>query len=377
MKIAIIRQKFVNYGGAEQFISSYTTHIADMGHEIHIFANQWEPSNHPNIIIHPVRALKKNSFLRSISFAWFAIQAVRSESFDIVQSHERVWCQDIYRAGDGCHREWLERRGRHLSFIKRFSFRFNLFHQLILKIEKIIFEGKQCKKIIAISKMVKRDILKHYQISEDRIEVVYNGVQLDKFHPENRNRFRSVIREKFRISDGEVVVLFVGSGFERKGLEYLIKALKYLEEKKWRLIMVGKGNWKKYLNFTSMENREKIIQLDPIDEIEKLYAAADIFILPSIYEPFGNANLEALASGLPIITSRKSGVAEIITSNKEGIILADPSDSKAIAVAIDYLIEPKIREQMGRSARMLAEKFTQERNAKNMLKIYQDLIDIN
>ena len=144
MKIAIIRQKYVNYGGAEQFVSEYTKHLANAGHDIHIFANQWTPSNHPNIRIHPVRAIKRNSFLRALSFAWFALQAVRSESFDIVQSHERIWCQDLYRAGDGCHREWLERRACYLPFVKRLSFGFNLFHQLILKLEKIIFESGQC-----------------------------------------------------------------------------------------------------------------------------------------------------------------------------------------------------------------------------------------
>ena len=106
-----------------------------------------------------------------------------------------------------------------------------------------------------------------------------------------------------------------------------------------------------------------------------MYAAADFFVLPSIYEPFGNANLEALASGLPIITSRNCGVAEIITPQKEGIILEEPSDSKAIAKAIDYLMDAKIREPMRQSARLLAEKFTQERNASEMLQIYQELIE--
>ena len=133
MKIAVITQKFVNYGGAEQFVSEYTTHLANTGHEIHIFANQWAQSNHPNIRVRHVRAIQLNSFLRTLSFAWFALQAVRSESFDIVQSHERIWRQDLYRAGDGCHREWLERRACYLPFVKRLYLRFNLFHQLVLK----------------------------------------------------------------------------------------------------------------------------------------------------------------------------------------------------------------------------------------------------
>jgi len=169
--------------------------------------------------------------------------------------------------------------------------------------------------------------------------------------------------------------LFVGSGFERKGLEYLIKSIQYIKQKNWRLVLVGKGKWKKYLDFASKENREKITHLEPVDGIEKLYAAADFFALPSIYEPFGNANLEALASGLPIITSRNCGVAEIITPQKEGIILEEPSDSKAMAKAIDYLMDSKTREPMRQSARLLAEKFTQERNASEMLQIYQELIE--
>jgi len=375
MRIAVIRQKFVNYGGAEQFVSGYINQLAIMGHAVHIFANQWTPSNHPNIKIHSVQAIKKNSFLRVLSFAWFALQSIRSESFDIVQSHERIWSQDIYRAGDGCHREWLERRSRYLPFIKRLFFRFSFFHQLILGLEKRIFENGECKKIIAISEMVKRDILKHYQLPEDRVKVVYNGVDLHRFNPSNRKSFRGELRQQLRISDEEVMILFVGSGFERKGLEYLIKSVQYMKQKNWRLVLVGKGKWKRYLDFASKENREKITHLEPIDEIEKLYAAADFFVLPSIYEPFGNANLEALASGLPIITSCNCGVAEIITPQKEGIILEDPSDSKAIADAIDYLMGSKIREPMGQSARLLAEKFTHERNASEMLQIYQKLIE--
>ena len=114
MKIAVVRQKYVNYGGAEQFVLEYTTHLANAGHDIHIFANQWTPSNHTNIRVHPVRAINLSSFLRNLSFASFAFQAVRKESFDIVQSHERIWSQDVYRAGDGCHREWLERRAKYL-----------------------------------------------------------------------------------------------------------------------------------------------------------------------------------------------------------------------------------------------------------------------
>ena len=373
MKIAIIRQKYVNYGGAEQFVSEYTTHLAEAGHEVHIFAHQWTPSAHPNIRIHPVRALTLNSFFRTLSFAWFAARAVRRESFDVVQSHERTWCQDVYRAGDGCHREWLERRSSYLPPLKKWSFRFNWFHQLILKLEKHIFEGGQCKKIIAISEMVKCDILKHYCLPAEKVEVVYNGVRLDRFHPDNKRRYRNEVRERVGVPKDVVMILFVGSGFERKGLKYLVRAVGLLGCENWRLVLAGKGGWNRYLRFASEQTREKIIALDPVNDIETLYAAADLFVLPSMYEPFGNANLEALASGLPIVTSRNTGVAEIIEPKKEGMIVEDPSNPKAIAEAIVYLMDPKVREPMGKFARLLAERFTQKRNAEAMLRIYRAL----
>ena len=255
MKIAVIRQKYVNYGGAEQFVSEYTTYLAEAGHEIHIFAHQWTPSVHPNIRIHPVRTFTLNSFFRTLSFVWFAARAVRRESFDVVQSHERTWWQDVYRAGDGCHREWLERRSNYLSPLKKWSFRFNLFHQLTLKLEKHIFESGQCKKIIAISEMVKRDILRHYCLSAERVEVVYNGVRLDRFHPDNKRRYRDKLRKKIGVPGDVVMILFVGSGFERKGLEYLVRAVGLLGCENWRLVLVGKGGWNRYLCSASKQTR--------------------------------------------------------------------------------------------------------------------------
>tara|TARA_B100000315_G_scaffold93715_1_gene86175 strand:- start:326 stop:1060 length:735 start_codon:yes stop_codon:yes gene_type:complete len=242
---------------------------------------------------------------------------------------------------------------------------------LILKLEKHIFEGGQCKKIIAISEMVKRDILKHYCLPTDKVEVVYNGVRLDRFHPDNKRRYRNEVRKRIGVLGDVVMILFVGSGFERKGLEYLVRAVELLGCENWRLVLVGKGDWNHYLRFVSEQTRKKIITLDPVDNVETLYAAADLFVLPSIYEPFGNANLEALASGLPIVTSQNTGAAEIITPKKEGMVVEDPANPEAIAEAIGYLMDSKVREPMGKFARLLAERFTQKRNAEAMLKIYR------
>jgi len=374
MKIAIIRQRYVPYGGAETFASDYIRHIADAGHEVHIFASQWAPDDRPDIHFHKVPAVRLNALTRLLSFALAAKRLLRRESFDIIQSHERTLCQDIYRAGDGCHKEWLERRKTFLSPARRLSIALNPFHRAVLAIEKFIFTPGHYKKIIAISEMVKRDIQKHYAVPGRDIAVIYNGVALEKFHPQNKALHRQSIRRRLGIPDDAFLLLTVGSGFERKGLKFLLRALAHLRSGAWRLLVIGKGNWGRYRAFAAAPLRHKLIHLPQAGDIEKYYAAADAFVLPSIYEPFGNVHLEALATGLPVVAGKYSGAAELIAHKQNGMVLQNPGDPEEIAAHINFLFDPGVRQEMGRQARQLAEKFPRENNTRDMLALYDDLV---
>ena len=374
MKIAIIRQKFVLYGGAEQFVQGYIHQLAEAGHDIHIFASQWSPTSHPNIYFHHVPSFKVNAFIRTLSFAWFAARAVSKGSFDIIQSHEKTWKQNVYRVGDGCHKEWLEQRKLLIPKLKGFFLSYNPFHQLILRLEKNLFESGQCRKFIAISQMVKTNILKHYHCSEENISVIYNGVDLTRFHPKNRSKYRAIIREDLRIPESSILILFVGSGFERKGLKALLRATQHFRSENWRLLIVGKGKWSKYLKFVPANLRSKVLYKEPTPDIEKYYSAADIFVLPSVYEPFGNANLEALATAVPVITTRHCGSADIIHHGQNGLIVENPESSQEIADNVNILFDPASRKSIGQNSRTLAENFSVEKNTLEMLKTYQEII---
>lgn len=375
MKIAIIRQKYVNYGGAEGFSAEHVLQLAKSGHEVHIFANRWTSPEVPNIYFHKVPCIRINSYLRYLSFAWMVERLVRQEKFDVIQSHERTWSQDIYRAGDGCHKEWLEQRGKYISPLKRWWLGLSPFHRLLLKIEKSIFTKGRYKKIIAISQMVKDNIMKHYNVPDEDIVVIYNGVRLEKFNPKNKALHYQKLREKFHVPAEALLLLYVGSGFERKGLKFLIQAMGCLKRDDWRLMVIGKGNWERYREFASKKIQEKLIYLEPVKDIEAYYSAADAFVLPSLYEPFGNANLEALASGLPVITSRYSGAANIIQHKRDGLIVENPGDPAEIAKNIDYLFDPGLREKMGKQARLLAEQYTLEKNTESIIKLYNDALN--
>jgi len=373
MKIAIIRKKFVLYGGAEQFADGYIHQLAELGHEVHIFANDWVPSTHNNIYHHFVATLNLNAFFRTLSFSRNVAKKISAQHFDIIQSHEKTWLQDVYRAGDGCHIKWLKQRGANFSLLKNIFLYLNPFHQLVLKLEKNIFESGNCKRVVAISQMVKEDILENYQCPPENISVVYNGVDLKRFHPNNKNNYRNLIRRQLGIPDTSILILFVGSGFERKGLQFLLQSSEYFEKKDWRLLIMGKGNCKKLMRYVSKNKLCQIIAKAPQPEIEQYYGAADLFILPSIYEPFGNANLEALATGLPVITTRFCGASNIIQAKHNGLVIKDPYNPKEIAEKINYLFDPCIRKTMGKNARKLAEQFSLERNNQEMLQIYEKI----
>lgn len=318
-------------------------------------------------------AITINSLLRDLTFAFSAYFILRRQrkSFDVIQTHDKTLYQDIYRAGDGCHVEWLKQRWKRTGFLGKLSIVLNPYHWLILCLENNIFKHRRYKKIIAISEMVKRNIIQNYNVPPSDIEIIYNGVDIKKFHPENKMKYRSEIRQKHGLDDSDFVVLFMGSGFERKGVEYLIKAVETIPQQV-AVLIAGKGDAKK---FSNMIKKQKIIFCGPQKDNYKYYAAADIFVFPTIYEPFGNVHLEALASGLPVITTRNSGAAGVIKDNVHGFVIDEPEDFRSIAEKISVLLNNREKlKSVSENARRLAEEFTFEKHINKILAMYERVL---
>lgn len=375
MKIAIIRKKYIFHGGSESFSNSFIKALSEKGHEIHIYAIKWEISeNLKNIYFHKIPCISFNSFFRDLTFAISSLFLLKGKrtSYDIIQSHDKTLFQDIYRAGDGCHIEWLKQRWKIKGILGKLSILFNPYHWLILILERKIFNGHKFKKIIAISEFVKKNILDNYNVNEKDIEVIYNAVDLQRFNPANKNIYRKEIRNKYSIPEDKFVILFAGSGFERKGLNYLLKALDLVTEP-LTLLIVGKGQKIKSKKFN---NRHQILFCGAQREIFKYYAASDIFVFPALYEPFGNVHLEALASGLPIITTKLTGAAEIIKDDVHGYVILTPEDYSLIAEKINLFVKnPEKREMMSLNARKLAEGFSFEIHLKKIFDLYKGIIN--
>jgi UDP-glucose:(heptosyl)LPS alpha-1,3-glucosyltransferase len=371
MKIAIIRKKLTFLGGAESFSKNYISYLADLGHEVHVYAIKWSTSPHSNIYFHKVPAITFPSFLRDLTFAissFFIIKKQR-KYYDVIQSHDKTFYQDIYRAGDGCHIEWLKQRLKRKNLAGRFPIIINPYHWMILIMEKMIFSGHKFKKIIAGSNFVKRNVIENYNVNEGDIKVIYNGVDLVKFHPENRIRYRREIRNQYSIDENDFVVLFVGSGFERKGLKYLIHAVERVPQHV-TVLVVGKGSPNKYY---PLVKNQRIIFCGIKKNTHKYYAASDLFVFPPIYEPFGNVHLEAMASGLPVITTKLSGASEIIRDGEQGFVIEKPEDVDKIAEKVLLLMDKDLNQKMSAQARKLAEKFSFEKYIKETVELYTGL----
>ncbi|MFQ5442173.1 MAG: glycosyltransferase family 4 protein [Thermodesulfobacteriota bacterium] len=375
MRIGIIRRRYNPYGGAEVFLKRFIAELLKRGHVVDLFAEEWAGGGGggvgEGVTFHRVRA-RGPYFLRPLCFALNAKKAVSRARPDVVVSFERTFCQDVYRAGDGCHREWLERRMPAAQPLKRFLISINPLHRVLLYIERRLFTDRRLKKVVANSNMVKADIIKHYGLPEKSIYVIYNGINLSAYTSRSFE-LRKKTREALGVEEGVRVLLFVGSGFERKGLLYTIRALKRLKEAPVKLIVIGRGSAGRYLKEARGLGVEGLVTfLGPVKETAGYYQAADIFVLPSLYEPFSNACLEAMASGLPVVTSRANGFSEVIKEGSTGAVVEDPTDPEEIARKIKTFLPVEKKEEAGRLARREAEKFTIEKNVGEFLKIIEE-----
>lgn len=323
MNIALIRRQFAATGGAELYLQRLLQELVSGGHEPHLFAESWNSQlNH--VSFHAVSAGGGRS-QGPMRFAESVAGEISKHSFDVVFSLERTLRQDVYRAGDGVHRVWLQQRRRFAPWWKQPFIGNGVFHQNMLALEAQTFDPAHTRRIIVNSEMVKREILEHFRFPEDRIHLVRNGVDVSRV----QSGKRAETRARFGVRDDEFLLLFAGSGWERKGLAFVLAALRKLADLRVKLLVAGKGK-------RPCCAPGNVIFSGPMSNVEDAYAAADLFVFPPIYEPSANVCFEALAAGLPVVTSACNGAAEVIEPGINGTVVKNPADIAALLEAIRY-----------------------------------------
>lgn len=320
LTIGLVRRGHSETGGAEAYLKRLARGLSRSGQETRLFSDAtWPASQWP---WGPITRLRGETARR---FADELEKARPAEQCDLLLSLERVWRCDVYRAGDGVHRAWLRRRDASSSRAKRIIRRFGRSHRDTLELEQALFGGG-AGRVIANSEMVKREAQDFYSYPAERIDVVPNGVPLAEFR--NGAELRQHRRGNLGLAENDIAVLFVGSGWERKGLRFALEAVESLGGN-FRLLVAGRGG-------RLPRNSRSLRMLGAVRDLPALYAAADIFLLPTLYDPFSNACLEALASGLPVITTRANGFSEIIEEGVHGSILEQPHEVPQIRAELNF-----------------------------------------
>jgi UDP-glucose:(heptosyl)LPS alpha-1,3-glucosyltransferase len=290
-----------------------------------------------------------------------------------VQSHERLLCCDIFRAGDGVHATWLEQRMKAVSWGKRISVRASLHHRYLLAMERRMFASPWLSAVICNSRMVRDEIRDRFGVPESKLHVVYNAVDAEDFSPALR-RERAALRVRHAIPEDAVVFLLVGSGFERKGVATAIAALAEVPAPA-RLVVVGDdknpGHYRRLARRHGVAERVLFAgpQLDP----RPYYGAADAFVLPTLYDPFPNAALEAMACALPVITSTKSGAAELVHEHDAGLV-CPALDAAGLAAHMRVLLDADQRERFGARARAAVLPLTPAAMTLQLVLLYRELL---
>lgn len=369
MKIAIIRQRYTAFGGAERFTDRAMQALVSKGASVSVIARDWKGEAQ-----YPVELCKPfylGRTWRDAAFSRCACQKISDQGYDLVQSHERIACCDIYRAGDGVHAEWLLQRARVLSPLQRFATSVSCFHRQLLKAETALFSSPRLKAVICNSKLIQKEIMDRFGLPEEKLPVLYNGVDTQAFSPALREQHREKLRCELGVSDDVPVFLFVGSGYMRKGVAAAIAAINQLPEQA-ELWVIGKDRQQKKYIKQAEAGRQRVRFLGPQQDVKPFYGAADGLLLPTLYDPFPNVVLEAMACGLPVISSTKCGAVDIIKDGRNGFI-CDALDIPGLAQRMRQLLDSQAAARVGMAGRATVADWTLERVAEQTLGLYERL----
>ena len=372
MQLALIRQRFNPFGGAERFIERAIAALEREGVEVTLIARAWRGANtRRTMIVDPSYA---GRLWRDASFARGVRALLGRERFDLVQSHERIPGCDLYRAGDGVHRQWLDNRAREASFLERLGIRLNPYHWYTCAAEKAMFEHPALRAVICNSKMIAAEVGRHFTIAAEKLHVIYNGVDLEHFHPSHRTAMRAMARREIGCNTNDKVFAFVGSGFARKGLGSAIDALAASRREDFRLVIAGSdraaSRFEDHARRVGVAGRVHF--LGGREDVRPVYSAADCFILPTRYDPFPNAALEALAMGLPVIVSDQCGAAELVRPGCNGWVCKPDRADELSRLMIEAA--GAAGELLSRESRSSVEEFGIARMADRMIELYMMLL---
>jgi glycosyltransferase involved in cell wall biosynthesis len=244
-------------------------------------------------------------------------------------------------------------------------------------LERRLYRNRK-KSLILISRRTAAALGTFYDRT-DKFPVVYLGLDQEIFNPASRLRLRDEARREFHLSLNQFALLLIGNDWRNKGLPVLLEAQVQLRELPLQLLVVGQDDPSPYGKLIEQNQfKERVRFLPPRRDVVFYYAAADAYAGPSQEDTFALPPAEAMACGLPVITSIANGTSEIIDNGVDGFLMPDPADAKELAAMIRKIYEnPILGKQMGARAAEKMKQFTWERNGREMTEIFLETLEKN
>lgn len=366
LTIGFLRRGYSSTGGVESYLKGLAQGLLKEGHRPILFGTDaWPASEWPGGEI-----LRCNGKVLS----HYATEVERHKEssgikFDLTLSVEKVPGCDIFRTDEGVHAAWLDQRAPYITPWARVFQKISPKHREKLRLEKELFKSCATRRVISLSEKISGEIEQYYGYSSTQISLIRNGVSGNGVIS---SQDKEGAKRALGFASGQKLILFAGTGWERKGLRFAIRAVEKIGDPQVILLVAGKGNQSHYAS-------PVVRFLGPVRKMAQVYAAADLLLVPSIYEPFSLVALEALGAGVPVITSKVAGISEIMTHGVHGEVIEKPSDIGALSTAlrhwIDLLEDPEKARAAHRACIGLASQFSLERNLRETLAVISEVLE--
>ncbi len=371
LRIAIVANNIHFRGGMERYCAELATSLCS-DHDVHLFASEIDDVPFDKVTVHHVSTVKRPMLTLFLQFYFKSSRMIRAGNYDIVHTIGGITKKQNVVTAQYCQYAWGDvlnsQRGQidGITPYHQFMWRFTgLF-------ERSAISGNSTLAVSAVSNRTSNDLQRFYGCPAAKIRVIYNGVDPNRFHPRHRET-RDSIRRQHGIGSDDFLFLFVGE-YRRKGLITAIRALGELgKNSKASLLAIGKkGNIERYTQAArecGVENR--VFLAPPARNVEQIYGAADAFVFPTFYEPFGMVITEAMATELPVITTSRAGAAEFIEDGRSGLLVDSPEDSQSVAAKMRLLVDDRqMSNQMGIDARLSVKSYDWARVCSETVSLY-------
>lgn len=383
MKVALIVEWLETWrGGAETSTQQFIHELVDLGVQVDVFTRSHVTAR-PGVRVYPLRTPGPSRALHAVQFTRRADRAALASGADVIHAISPSLAAHVYQPRGGTFAETIARnralRGtRAARVFKRLAQHVNVKQRLLLKLERRMLGGPETPVVLALSDYVVRQLHEHYHLPDARIRKVFNGVAPDDTADSERNRQREEVRRLYGIGAEDVVALAVAHNFRLKGVGTLVEAVARMAEAaragRLRVLIAGKSRAAPWESLVRRRGIADLVEfVGPTQRIRHFYHAADFLVHPTYYDPCSRVVLEALSSGLPCITTRFDGAAEMVTEGQTGFVLDAPEDAGTLADRIARMLDGEARRRMRGAARALPPA-DMRRHAEEVVALYRALL---